>query len=172
MVVPVFAASAAPAPTPQQPKEVTFTFLDPNLPLTARAGNFTVLFNPKELNVDKSVPWGLHDKAEGDAPSLEFTAGEPMRMSVELMFDGYETQTNVSRVVAMLEKFVAPPGEKRPPPVLLQWGQGLQFKCILESFSLRFTLFLEDGTPVRATMNTVFLEFRPVKNQTSDNPRH
>jgi nucleoid-associated protein YgaU len=60
----------------------------------------------------------------------------------------------------------------RPPVALLTWGTGLAFKCILESFSLRFTLFLEDGTPVRAVMNTTWKEFSPADVQLQGNPRH
>jgi hypothetical protein len=39
-------------------------------------------------------------------------------------------------------------------------------------FSLRFTLFMDDGTPVRAVMNTVWKEFSPAEEQLKGNPRH
>lgn len=49
-------------------------------------------FNPKEIAVDKSVPWQKHKNTEGDSPTLEFTAGEPKTMNAELMFDTYESE--------------------------------------------------------------------------------
>ncbi len=51
-------------------------------------------------------------------------------------------------------------------------GWLLSEASVLESFSLRFTLFLDDGTPVRATMNTVWKEFSPAEEQLRGNPRH
>ncbi len=52
-------------------------------------------FNPKEMSVDKSVPWQKHKNAEGDEPTLEFTAAEPKKMAVDLMFDSYEKGATV-----------------------------------------------------------------------------
>ncbi|MBI3449343.1 MAG: hypothetical protein HY049_10565 [Acidobacteria bacterium] len=40
---------------------------------------------------------------------------------------------------------------KRPPSVVFTWGTGVEFKCVLESFSLRYTMFITDGTPVRSS---------------------
>ncbi len=43
--------------------------------------------------------------------------------------------------------------KQSPPQVMITWGSHLEFKCVLESFYVRYTLFLDDGTPVRAVMN-------------------
>lgn len=51
--------------------------------------------------VDKQVPWQKHKNAEGDAPTLEFTAAEPMTMQVDLMFDTYEEKTTVGEGVKL-----------------------------------------------------------------------
>ena len=36
--------------------------------------DLTAYFNPKELSVDKTVPWNKHKTSKGDNPTLEFTA--------------------------------------------------------------------------------------------------
>jgi hypothetical protein len=64
------------------------------------------------------------------------------------------------------------PSTKRPPTILITWGTGCAFQGVLESFSLRFTLFLDDGTPVRAAMRTTWKEFSPAEEQLRGNPRH
>ena len=46
-------------------------------------------FNPKEISVDKSIPW-QRQKKQGVA-DLEFTGAEPKTMSCELMFDAFES---------------------------------------------------------------------------------
>lgn len=40
-------------------------------------------------------PWTKHKSAEGDAPSLEFTAAEPKTLDVELMFDLFEDDSTI-----------------------------------------------------------------------------
>ena len=39
-------------------------------------------FNPKELTIEKSVPWNKHKDSKGDTPLLEFTDAEPKTMTV------------------------------------------------------------------------------------------
>lgn len=132
-----------------------------------------VMFNPKEYTITKATPWKHHDIQGLDAPTLEFTSGEPYRCQFELFFDRYEEGKSVREITDQIEKLTLVNGElHRPPVALLTWGTGLSFKCILESFSLRFTLFLEDGTPVRAVMNTTWKEFSPPDAQLQGTPRH
>ena len=49
----------------------------------------------------------------------------------------------------------------RPPICQLRWGAFDIFTGVLTSLDQRFTLFLEDGTPVRATLSCSFLESAP-----------
>lgn len=46
----------------------------------------------------------------------------------------------------------------RPPLCRLQWGPTTLFSGVLQSSSRTYTLFMPDGTPVRATMECTFLE--------------
>lgn len=131
------------------------------------------MFNPKEYTVTKSTPWKHHDVAGYDSPTLEFTSGEPYRIQFELFFDRYEEGKSVREITNKIESCSLVNAELHHPPVcLVSWGKELQFKGILESFNLRFTLFLEDGTPCRAVMNTVWKEFSPAEEQLKGNPRH
>jgi hypothetical protein len=114
------------------------------------------------------VPLLAQENQQGD---LEFTAGAPHSVQFELFFDRYEEGKSVREYTDKIAKLVQP-GQKRPPVAILTWGTGRAFKCVLESFSLRYTLFLDDGTPVRGTMNTVWKEFSPAEDQLKGNPRH
>ena len=108
-------------------------------------------FNPTELSIDKQVPWQKKKKSSGDEPTLEFTASEPKTLEVELVFDLFETGGNVHDVVAPLEQLTEiDPSLKRPPLVLFTWGALPPFAGVIENLSVRYTLFLPDGTPVRA----------------------
>jgi Contractile injection system tube protein len=116
----------------------------------------TVHFNPKELSVSKSIPWAKHKTSESDAPTLEFTASEPKTLDVELLFDTYEKKTSVHDEIAKLDdlcKIINKSDKKRPPMVTWTWGKEMPtFKGVVMSLGVKYTMFLNDGTPCRATV--------------------
>jgi len=123
-----------------------------------------VCFNPKEYSLEKSVEWDA-EKAFTDAPTPEFKAPKPMTLSVTLQFDTYEERSNVrDKWVRKIEKLTLMTGDLpkdgtkaskpdkqkfRPPTILFVWGRFV-FKGVVESLSQKYTMFLSDGTPVRA----------------------
>ena len=114
----------------------------------------TASLNPKQFQVDKTVPWSKQVTNQNDAPALEFTHAEPKNLSVELLFDTYQDGGSVkSKFIDPLEvmtQVVA--GLGHPPQVLFQWGS-FKFYGAIESLSVSYTMFREDGTPCRATAN-------------------
>ncbi|MDB4964466.1 MAG: LysM domain [Myxococcales bacterium] len=123
-----------------------------------------VCFNPKEYSLEKSVEWDA-EKAFSDAPQPEFKAPKPMTLSVTLQFDSYEERVSVrDKWVRKIEKLTmmaqqlkndgkgankADKQKYRPPVILFIWGR-FTFKGVIESLSQKYTMFLSDGTPVRA----------------------
>src|SRR5713101_5029881 len=104
-----------------------------------------VLFNPKEYSVQKSVQWEPHKAPGLDLPEQEFTSGNPAVLSVELFFDTYETKTSVHEHTDKLQALaLVNPDKHRPPLVMFKWG-AVVFKGVVESLSLRYTMFLPDG---------------------------
>lgn len=115
-------------------------------------------FNPKEVSLDKAVPWNAHKASKADHHILEFTNAQPRVLSVELFFDGYEQGVDVwsayvQHLLALTEvkKNANSDSEKRPPMCELVWGSFPRFKGVIESVQTKFTMFLPNGTPVRAT---------------------
>ncbi|MFZ4734733.1 MAG: CIS tube protein [Bradymonadia bacterium] len=110
------------------------------------------LFNPKEYTIAKSVPWNPHASAGLDAPEMQFTTGQGETLNLELFFDTYEEGTNVRMHTEQLHQLALIDSEiHRPPLLLVSWG-ALMFRGVVESISHRFTMFLESGLPVRATV--------------------
>lgn len=116
-----------------------------------------VCFNPKEYSVEKGADWE-QSKAFDEAPMPEFKAPKPMTMSVTLQFDTYEERVSVrekyvkriERLVLMNKTAGKPDKKNNKPPVLMfVWGK-FAFKGVAESVSQKYTMFLTDGTPVRA----------------------
>lgn len=140
-------------------KKLTITGLESGV-------TFTAQFNPKEIHVDKSVPWSKSKTSRSDQPELEFTSAEGRSMSFELAFDTFEAKTDVH--AAYIAKLLALASvmdqngaeeKKRPTRVRVQWGTGgLKFEGVIESLSIKYTMFMPDGTPVRATCSVKLKE--------------
>src|SRR5205807_847427 len=131
-----------------------------------------VLFNPKEYSIQKSVQWEPHKAPGLDTPEQEFTSGNPAVLSVELFFDTNEEKKDVRKehtekvmTLALVEKKV-----HRPPLVQFSWG-GFIFKGVVESLTIRYTMFLPDGRPCRATANLQIKEAKTAKEQLEKNER-
>jgi hypothetical protein len=134
-------------------------------------------FNPKEVSVDRAVPW-QKQKKKGPA-DLEFTGGEPKTMSFELLFDGFESNTSVQTEIAKLHQLTdVVPALRRPPKVKVVWGTpkdsagrgdesvggGIpSFQAVIESVAVKYTMFTPDGTVVRATATVKFKEAADLK---------
>ena len=135
-----------------------------------------VCFNPREYTFSKVAPWAEHNITGLDAPVYEWTSGQAMTLNVELFFDAYELEgaaRDVRQWTDMLEVFqLVNPDLHRPPILLFVWGEKLQFKCFLHSMAIRFTMFLDNGTPVRAVANCSFVEYSTREEQLQSKPRH
>ncbi|MDC0832596.1 LysM peptidoglycan-binding domain-containing protein [Geitlerinema sp. CS-897] len=126
-----------------------------------------VLFNPNKIKIDKSFQWRSTPKPQSDVSQPQPTHGDAATLTIdELFFDTYETRSNVRDRTDRLFQLTVVNGElHRPPIVTLQWGTWTfdDFQWVLQRFSQSFTLFLDDGTPVRATLNCVFKQW--ISNQ-------
>ena len=121
------------------------------------------LFNPKEYSISKSTEWTNYNQKGRDMPEAHFNTGQRRELKMELFFDTYAEKENVKEYVKKIEKLMLIDVEKhRPPIVLVAWGKNaLNFQCVLEQMEQRYTMFLNDGTPVRAIINVTFKEIDP-----------
>jgi hypothetical protein len=141
-------------------------------PLDGKNANKQIdaLFNPKEYTIAKSVPWNPHASAGLDAPEMQFTTGQGETLNLELFFDTYEAGSNVREHTDKLHALALIDAElHRPPLLVVTWGQ-LKFQGVVESINHRFTMFLENGTPVRATCTLSLREARSAAQQSQDKP--
>jgi hypothetical protein len=122
-------------------------------------------FNPKELQVDKTVPWQKKSQANQAGQTgiqLEFTGAEGRSMTLELLFDGFEAKRSVTKQVndlnwmaSVLDPKAADESQRRPHLCVVTWGtmfpSAQKFKCVIESLSVKYTMFSDQGVPLRAT---------------------
>jgi hypothetical protein len=120
-------------------------------------------FNPKELQIDKQVPWSKVNQANQSNEKgihLEFTGAEGRSMSIELLFDKFEENASVMPDIEKLERFASvweeskDENKRRPHRCVVTWGEMLGsqgFRCVIESLSTKYTMFSPSGVPLRAT---------------------
>ena len=126
-------------------------------------------FNPNKIVLGKSVT--LTDKpAKGrDVPEQQFSNGEPRTFNLDLLFDTYDNdKVPKEKVTVYTDKLdsltIVSEALHRPPICELSWGTWVFFEGVVEKLDHEYTLFMDDGTPVRATSKCVFKEYR-------ENPR-
>ncbi|HYG47488.1 MAG TPA: LysM peptidoglycan-binding domain-containing protein [Allosphingosinicella sp.] len=137
-------------------------------------GEVDVLFNPSEYsleianNYSQSSPPGLSN------PILQFVNGQAQTLAMDLYFDTYTDGggADVSLLTGRFADMLKIDGHLHAPPrVEFRWGV-LAFKAVIEKLSQRFTMFLSDGTPVRATLNVSFKQYKTITEQLSDPRRN
>ncbi len=118
----------------------------------ATAINFQ--FNPTELQFRRSVSLNRSAGARTDSglPKVTFAYPDPVSLSLSnLIFDTYEAGTSVLTLIDPILKATDFTGSlERPPVYVFAWGQNQYLKCFVKSVSYKLTMFLADGTPVRA----------------------
>jgi hypothetical protein len=126
--------------------------------------NVKAQYNPKELQIDKTVPWQKHGKANANGLQLEFTGADPRVMSVELFFDGYEDNNpgkvegpiNTLETLTKVMDETGPAEKRRPHHCVVVWGNASggynKFKCVIDTMSTKYTMFSSSGAPLRATV--------------------
>jgi hypothetical protein len=130
-----------------------------------------VLFNPREYVIEKKTPWTEMQVFGLDSPPVQFTMGERKRLTMELFFDTSEEKTDVREYTRKIEELMMVNAQEHRPPLLrFSWGN-LSFDCVLEDLVQRFTLFSDDGTPLRAILKTVFKEYATAAAQLSNTRR-
>jgi hypothetical protein len=139
------------------------------------------LFNPKEYAFSKKNKWSAPASTGGNVGEFQFGGGDPATLTLQLFFDTFESRKDVRKEhTDKLWKLMMIDGsltdhttqKGRPPKVRFQWGKAWSFEAVITSLSQKFTLFLEDGTPVRATVDVGFQQvvdelFYPKQNPTS-----
>jgi hypothetical protein len=129
-----------------------------------------VLFNPAEYTVERGNQFSSTALPGLANPILSFVNGNADTLTMELFFDTYTygNRADVSELVKKVAKLMDIDSSLHAPPIVrFQWGK-FKFRAVIERMSQKFTMFLNDGTPVRATLNVTFKEYTTVKEQVAE----
>jgi hypothetical protein len=159
---------------------------DPPQPSDAPEDSYTVQVNPSSYTLNHLLNYSYHRGQGFSASEAVYSDSPPVHLEFEFLFDGTgvvpkpSTLGDIPLVGAIasalspdepfvvmdeIKKFNALVYEysgkiHRPRQLLLVWGS-LVFPCVLTSVDYRFTLFKEDGTPLRVVAKCMFCESIP-----------
>jgi hypothetical protein len=136
--------------------------------------SFEVQFNPGEYTLEKSVQLAEIAIPGLDSPLLQFVRGQNERLTLDLFFDTTRDGMgpDATPVTDLTDPFYLlvkqQPASHAPPRISFIWGEGLQFRAVVESVRRQFTLFNPDGVPLRATLTVTFREYKTLEEQLSE----
>jgi hypothetical protein len=134
-----------------------------------------VMFNPEEYSLNRDNNFVSQAIPGLSSPLIQFAHGNLRTLDMELLFDTYESRTDVRLETEKLIHLMEIDPTLHAPPILIVAWASLQFRCVLTRASQKFLLFLDDGRPVRARISASFSEFidaeheaLQVKRETAD----
>jgi hypothetical protein len=119
-------------------------------------------YNPKDIAFEYTQTWNAHPN-KGNLPDLTFGGGGGRTMTLELLFDGFEAGMSVQPAIDALVELSrvrdldsSKDHMLRPHVVAVVWGDPKQggmasMRGVIESISVKLTMFAPGGAPVRAT---------------------
>ncbi|NEQ44992.1 MAG: hypothetical protein F6K00_16095 [Leptolyngbya sp. SIOISBB] len=126
--------------------------------------DFQFMFNPDKVQFKEAIQVGESESArtESGRPkvSFEYPKARTLRLK-KIMFDTYESGEDImATYIDLLRPSVQFQGYStgtsylpRPPIYKFIWGDKDYITCFVEKLDYKLTMFLADGTPVRAEVN-------------------
>lgn len=120
-------------------------------------------FNPSEVSIKNQPSYGQNKTAGDDQQEIQFENRQSDELSVELYFDTSEELEDVRDKYTKRIAYLTRTDEKakEPPTVRFIWGSGFNFKSKVTAVDTTITMFMPDGTPVRARSSVTFKRVEP-----------
>ena len=124
-------------------------------------GEYKVMLNPEKLQWGRSVVYNEETSLAG-TPSGKYNKTNTEKLSFELVIDctgivdsqRVDLPTEINNLCKVVYDYNG--DIHRPNFVIVNWGSGLAFKCILTELDTSYTFFKPDGTPLRAKVSLSF----------------
>jgi hypothetical protein len=126
--------------------------------------NIEFMFNPSELLFERSIAIKPSDAAHTEKkgiPKVSFSHIEACKVTInKIIFDTYEDGEDVNKYINNFKRAVEfVDGKERPPIYTFIWGGQIHLRCcFIDKLTYKFTMFLPNGTPVRAVIDSLILK--------------
>jgi hypothetical protein len=124
-----------------------------------------VCFNPTQYSIEKSNQFQSTSIPGLSLPIAQFVNGNAKTLTMDLFFDSYEEGVDVRKYTDRITNLLKINVKLHAPPLCrFKWGS-LEFTATLERVAQQFTMFLDNGYPVRAKLSVTFKEYKSVTQQ-------
>jgi hypothetical protein len=144
---------------------------------------FDCLFNPKDYTVTKTNNWKAEPKQGETAAIPSFTGGTPWEITLQLLLDSSLLEPPHTKVKDITGKLfdamnatcgegAGSPGKKntkRPPKITFNYGW-FTFEGVAKNLSVQYTLFTQQGEPIRADVKLALMQWEPTPKKGGQNP--
>jgi hypothetical protein len=143
---------------------------DPNSP-TSQVDTITCLFRPSQISLSKSAGWSDKATENNNVPMPTFSGGQAASMSLDLFFDTTDTGADVRQYTDKLLKLtIKHDADTQPPLCRFVWGNLTSFLAYVPSVSVTFSMFLGNGTPIRAEAKLTLKQYQDETLFAAQNP--
>jgi nucleoid-associated protein YgaU len=125
------------------------------------------LFNPSQYSIDKTNTFASMQVPGRESSIIQFVRGESETLSLELFFDTYtyESSKDVREYTNKIRDLLNIDPEIHAPRICsFVWGKG-GFTGVIEKAIITYTMFLSNGTPVRAKVNLTFRQYQKTEQE-------
>ncbi len=139
-------------------------------------GSFTLPVNPEQYAQKFQVKYDATVAPGGQGVEEKFMSSGPEELKLDFLFDGTDTiygyvhlGKSVQQQIQEFKEVVYDlSGDIHQPRFLKVIGLGVTFPCILTDLQLNYTLFKQDGSPLRAKVSATFLNFKEVSRRVAE----
>tara|TARA_R110002020_G_scaffold83108_3_gene205919 strand:- start:37214 stop:37891 length:678 start_codon:yes stop_codon:yes gene_type:complete len=145
----------------------------------ASGKEMVIPINPNKFSRNVAIQYNEEQEQGTQGNNAKYSSTPPEETQFEFVFDHSGVIANSRKVEEDVKTFKeltyeVNGGIHRPNFLQLIWGNALDFKCILKSLTVNYTLFKPDGTPIRANLSATFMhvveEERRAAEQSNSSP--
>lgn len=140
-------------------------------PASYKPSTIPLCFNPTEYQVSKQNTFQEIPIPGLNAPPIQFVRGGSEKLSFEAMLDTSDDMTDVRKYVTPLRKLMAINGDVHAPPVVKFKWEEFEFVGVIETLNITYTLFADDGYPVRAKCSFALKQYTTVEEQRNESQK-
>lgn len=136
------------------------------IPQNADPRTIPLCFNPTELRFTKQTTFAEVPIPGLTSPPIQFVRGASEKLVFDAVVDTSDDMTDVrKRYVDKLRQLTYVDNTIHAPPVVKFVWNEIEFTGVLESLGVTYTLFSDDGTPVRAKLAIALKEYATIEDQ-------
>jgi hypothetical protein len=129
-------------------------------------------FNPTEYQLQKTNTFAEIPIPGLESPPIQFIRGAAEKLTADLIVDTSDTLDDVrDKYVNKIRDLQRINTELHAPPIVKFGWAKQEFKGVLETLNITYTLFTPEGVPIRAKLAVTIKEYRPVEIQVKESPK-